>query len=112
MTGAEIMAVGGFFVMLFGFIFGLWKYVDSKIGAARKDGADAAGAATALASLAREELAAHRLHVAETYITKAGMRETTEQIMEAISGVKQAVDHMTVRVDRIVESQPRRTART
>lgn len=112
MTGAEIMAVGGFFVMLFGFIFGLWKYVDSKIGAARKDGADAAGAATALASLAREELAAHRLHVAETYITKAGMRETTEQIMEAISGVKQAVDHMTVRVDRIVESQPRRTVRT
>ncbi|TWF46427.1 hypothetical protein [Neorhizobium alkalisoli] len=112
MTGAEIMAVGGFFVMLFGFIFGLWKYVDSKIGAARKDGADAAGAATALASLAREELAAHRLHVAETYITKAGMRETTEQIMEAISGVKQAVDHMTVRVDRIVESQPRRTIRS
>lgn len=112
MTGAEIMAVGGFFVMLFGFIFGLWKYVDSKIGKVRDEANAGVAAVTAVASLAREELAAHRLHVAETYITKAGMRETTEQIMEAISGVKQAVDHMTVRVDRIVESQPRRTART
>lgn len=59
----------------------------------------------------RDDLAAHKLHVAEQYITKAGMRETTEQIMDAIHGVKQAVDHMTVRVDRIVENQakPRAT---
>ena len=112
MSGAEIMAVGGFFIMLFGFIFGLWKYVDGKIGKVKDDSAAGIAASTAVAALAREELAAHRLHVAETYITKAGMRETTEQIMEAISGVKQAVDHMTVRVDRIVESQPRRTTRT
>ncbi|KSV61858.1 hypothetical protein N183_36880 [Sinorhizobium sp. Sb3] len=33
------------------------------------------------------------------------MREATESIMEAISGVKTAVDHMTLRVDRIVENQ-------
>ncbi len=42
------------------------------------------------------------------------MRETTEQIMDAIQGVKQAVDHMALRVDRVVENQavkpqPRRT---
>ncbi|MBW9089308.1 hypothetical protein JNB91_15845 [Rhizobium wenxiniae] len=40
-----------------------------------------------LPALARDELAAHKLHVAETYINKAGMRETAEQIMEAIHGV-------------------------
>jgi hypothetical protein len=110
-TGPEIMAVVGFFVMLFGFLFGIWKYVDGKIVKVRDDGQAGIAAVTAVASLAREELAAHRLHVAETYITKAGMRETTEQIMDAISGVKAAVDHMTVRVDRIVEGQPRRTTR-
>ncbi|MND71483.1 hypothetical protein D3C80_630090 [compost metagenome] len=112
MSGPEIMAVVGFFVMLFGFIFGLWKYVDSKLGAVRKDGADAAGAAAALASMAREELAAHKLHVAEHYVSKQGHRESTEQIMEAISGVKSAVDAMTLRIDRVVEGQPKaRTTR-
>jgi ubiquinone biosynthesis protein UbiJ len=112
-TGSEIMAVVGFFVMLFGFLFGLWKYVENKISGARLDAQGSASAAQALAALAREEIAAHRLHCAETYITKAGMRETTEQIMDAISGVKQAVDHMTARVDRIVENQAKpRTTRS
>ena len=32
-------------------------------------------------------------------------RETTEQIMAAIGGVENAVDNMTLRVDRIVENQ-------
>ncbi|UXS01619.1 hypothetical protein [Agrobacterium tumefaciens] len=111
MSGPEIMAVAVFFITVFGFLFGLWKYVDAKISAAKTEAAGAAAAAHAMASLAREELAAHRLHTAETYITKAGMRETTEQIMEAISGVKSAVDQMTLRVDRIVENQskPRTT---
>jgi hypothetical protein len=110
MTGAEIMGAVGFFVMLFGFFFGLWKYIDAKIGAAKTEAAGAAASAVAMASLAREELAAHRLHVAETYVSKSGLREQTEQIMEAISGVKSAVDAMTLRIDRVVEGQPKARA--
>lgn len=60
---------------------------------------------------AQRDLAAHKLHVAESYITKAGMRETTEQIMEAISGVKAAVDGLTLRVDRVVENQSKPASR-
>lgn len=110
MTGAEIMGAVGFFVMVFGFFFGLWKYIDAKIGAARTESASGTASAQALASLAREELAAHRLHVAETYVSKQGHRESTEQIMEAISGVKSAVDAMTLRIDRVVEGQPKARA--
>lgn len=111
MTGPEIMAVVGFFVMLSGVLWGIWWRIEGKVKEAKDGAMVSASAAQALAALARDELASHKLHVAETYITKAGMRETTEQIMEAISGVKQAVDHMTVRVDRIVENQakPRTT---
>lgn len=102
MTGAEIMAVVGFGMAVFGTLFGVWKYLDGKLTAARAD----------TDSVARE-LAAHRLHVAETYITKQGMRETTEQIMDAIHGVKAAVDGMALRVDRVVENQPKpRATRT
>jgi hypothetical protein len=60
------------------------------------------------AASVRSDLAAHRLHVAEQYVSKQGLRETTDQIMEAIHGVKTAVDHMTARVDRIVENQVKR----
>lgn len=94
MTGAEIMAVVGFMVMLAGAGWRVWARVEAKVKVA-EDKADKVAS----------DLAAQRLHVAETYITKQGMRETTEQIMDAIHGVKQAVDHMTVRVDRIVENQ-------
>lgn len=94
MTGAEIMAAVSFFVGLLGFVAGIWWRIEGKVRVA-EDKADKVAA----------DLAAQRLHVAETYITKQGMREATESIMEAISGVKTAVDHMTLRVDRIVENQ-------
>ena len=109
MTGAELMAVVGFGMTVFGFMFALWRYIEGKILAVRTEAGAAAAASTALATLAREELAAQKLHVAEHYVSKAGLKETTEQIMEAISGVKAAVDNMTMRVDRIVEGQARRT---
>ncbi|MBX4965453.1 hypothetical protein [Rhizobium binae] len=98
MTGPEIMAVVGFGMAVFGTLFGIWKYLDGKLVAQRHDTERVAS-----------DLAAHKLHVAEAYVSKAGLRETTDQIMEAISGVKAAVDNMTLRVDRIVENQPRRT---
>lgn len=71
-----------------------------------KRGVGTAAVAQALAALTRGKLAAHRLHTVKTCITKAGMGETTEQPMEAISGV---VDRMKRRIDRMVEGQPRRS---
>lgn len=113
MTGAEIMAVAGFFILLFGFIFGLWKYVDAKLMGVKQDAAIVASSAQATASLAREELSAHRLHVAEHYVTKAGMQEQTAQIMKAIDSFGERLDvglsGVNQRLDRVFE-QPK-TAR-
>jgi archaellum component FlaC len=113
MSGAELMAVGSFFVMLLGAIAGVWWRIEAKVERAKSEASLLASAANALASLTRQELAEHRLHVAETYSTKAGIRETKEEIMDAIHGVKAAVDHMAGRVDRVVENQtkPTRAAR-
>jgi hypothetical protein len=105
LTGAELMAVVVFGITVFGVIFGMWRFIDGKIEKGKADAAVIAGAASALAGLTRQELAEHRLYCAETYITKAGMRESTELIMDALQGVKQAVDHMALRVDRVVENQ-------
>ncbi|MDP9854484.1 hypothetical protein [Agrobacterium tumefaciens] len=111
MTGAEIMGAVGFFVLVFGFIFGLWKYVDAKISAAKTEASAAASAASAMASLAREELAQHKTHVAETYATKAGMQEQTAQLLRAIEGIGNRIESMNERLDRAFENQPRPRSR-
>jgi Tfp pilus assembly protein PilF len=89
-------------VALVGLILTIWWKVEGKISAA-SDKAEAA----------QRDLAAHKLHVATHYVSKEGHREATQQIMEAISGVKSAVDAMTLRIDRVVEGQPKaRTTRS
>jgi len=100
------MAVVAFFVAMFGSIFGVWKYLDSKLVSIRSEAHTAAAGVQALASLAREELAAHRLHTAETYVTKQGMQEQTTQIMRAIEGVGSRIDGMNERLDRAFDNPP------
>jgi len=110
MTGAEIMAVVGFIVMLMGFLFGLWKYVESQIAKAETRNAAKADAATALASLTRQELSDYKLRAAETFATKAGMQEQTSQIMRAIESVAHRIDGLTERIDNLM--QPKTRSRT
>lgn len=98
MTGAEIMAVVGFFLAVFGTLFGIWRYLDGKLTSARKDTEKVAS-----------DLSAHKLHTAETYVTKAGMQEQTGQIMRAIEGVGNRIDGLNDRLDRLYENQPRRS---
>lgn len=111
MTGPEIMYAVGFFIAVFGFFFGLWRYVDSKIGKVRDDAQAGIGAVTAVASLAREELAAHKLHAAETFATKAGMQEQTAQLLRAIEGVSNRIESMNERLDRAFEKSLAPTVR-
>lgn len=99
--------VGGviFFITVSGALWGIWWRIEGKVDRAKSEAVQKATEAATEAANVRADLAAHRLHCAETYITKAGMRESTELIMEALQGVKQAVDHMALRVDRVVENQ-------
>lgn len=94
----EWLAYIGPIVALLGLVLTVWWKVEGKIDAAKKK-----------AEGVERELAAHKLHTAETYITKQGLRETTDQIMGAIGDVKAAVENMTLRVDRIVENQNKPT---
>ena len=112
MTGAELMAVVLFGLTVFGALFGMWRYVDGKIEKAKTEASTVASAANALASLTRQELADHRLHTAETYVTKAGMQEQTGQIMRAIEGVGGRIDGVHERLDRMFENPPAARRRT
>lgn len=102
MSPNELMAVVGFFVTMMGAIFGGWRYVEMKLRFVfdRADKTD-------------QKLADHKLHVAETYVTKAGMQEQTTQIMRAIENVGSRLDGVHERLDRVLESQAKaRTTRS
>jgi hypothetical protein len=58
----------------------------------------------------RDDLSAHRLYVAEHYVTKQGLTEQTTQIMKAIDGVGDRLDGVNQRLDRVFE-QPKPSAR-
>ncbi|RUM99045.1 hypothetical protein EET67_05250 [Pseudaminobacter arsenicus] len=85
----ELMGAIGFLVMLAGALFGQYKWWSGSIGKVRDD------------------LAAHKLHVAESYVTKAGMSEQTAQIMKAIEGIGNRIDGISERLDRAFERTPR-----
>ena len=96
-------------VGLVGAAFGYWRYFMAQIDTARRDAVLRAEGASALATLAREELASHKLHAAETFATKAGLHEQTTQLLRAIEGVGNRIEGVHERLDRMYENPPRRT---
>jgi hypothetical protein len=94
MSGPEIMAAVGFFVTLLGALSGIWWRVEGKISSA-----------AARADKVAADLSAHKLHVAETYTTKSGMREIKEEILGAVSGIRDDVRHLATRIDNMHEHQ-------
>ena len=105
MSGEQLMAVIGFFIMLAGSGAAVWWRIDGQINRAKAEASIVASAAQALATLTRHELAEHRLHVSETYATKQGMQEQTTQILRSIEGVGHRIDGMNERLDRAFESK-------
>ena len=110
MTGPEIMAVVGFFVMLSGTLWGIWWRIEGKVKEGKDSANATASAAQALAALARDEIADFKLKSAETYATKAGMEAQTAQIMRAIESVGNRLDGVHERLDRLYENPPTRRA--
>lgn len=98
MTAGEIMAAVAFGVTVFGALTGAFWRVYGLIKDASNEGKEA-----------KRELAAHKLHVAETYVTKAGLNEQTNQILKSIEGVGSRIDGLHERIDRVLEQRSTRS---
>lgn len=112
MTPEEIMKAVLFFLTVAGAGWGIWWKIDGRVKEGEKATEGRIKAAEDKADRAAADLAQHKLHTAEHYVSKQGLRETHEQLMAAIGGVKDAVDQMTLRVDRIVENQAKPRSRS
>lgn len=106
MSGAITWEQILFFFGLLSLVAGIWWRVEGKIDKGKLESSTVAAAANALASLTRQELADHKLHVSETYATKAGMQEQTSQLLRAIEGVGGRIDGVHERLDRMFENPP------
>lgn len=81
----EVIAAG---ITVLGFVSGIWWRVEGMI---RKN---------------TDDLAAHKLHSAETYVSKAGLREVEERIMDGLIALGAQIAGMNGRIDRMLERPP------
>jgi hypothetical protein len=90
MTTDDLLKLLGFLIAFAGAVGGIyWRF------------------SSAIAEV-RAELAAHKLHVSESYATKAGMAEQTAQLLRAIESIGSRIDSISERIDRAFESRPTR----
>lgn len=100
----ETIGLATFVLVVLGAAFAAFWKIWGLIKDVRNEASGNASVANANASLARSELQEHRLHVAETYVTKAGMSEQTDRIMKAIGDVAHEIRETNKRLDAWVRS--------
>lgn len=99
---AEIV---GLVIMILGVVAGAWWRVDGAIKAARTEALAAIVAAVTKSDNLAAEFAAYRTHVAETYVTKEGLREQTRQLLDALGELKSGIGHINDRIDQVLVGQ-------
>lgn len=93
-------------------IAGFWR-MWGLIKGVRDEAAQRAEAAHAVANATREELHKHKLYSAENFVSKQGLREVEDRIMDGLGALGQQILGMSGRIDRLMERpaapSPRRT---
>ena len=62
-------------------------------------------------SHAKDDLAAYKLHVAESFVTKQGLNEQTDRLMRAIEGLGVKIDRTNERMDQAFMPAPKPSSR-
>lgn len=104
MNGSELMAVVMFGLAVIGAVVGAWWRVESAVGKAKTEAMMASTTAALRADMAHTALAEHKLHVAEAYVSKQGLREQMEPLFDAVKDVSGQVRHLSERLDRVFEA--------
>lgn len=116
MTPEDIMKAILFFLTVAGSGWAIWWKIDAKVEKATTAANERTKAAEEKADKAISGLAAHQIHSAEIFATKAGMQEQTAQLLRAIETIGNRLDSglagLSDRLDRLYENPPRRPTRS
>ena len=95
-------------------VAGAWWRIENRVDAAKREAVHAAdlakqeastvaAAAAAAAALAQQQLHEFKLHVAETYASKSGMKDLGDRVMQGQDRVLDEITRLHERMDRIIE---------
>lgn len=76
----------------------VWTMVGSMIDKAAKPGKEKADAV-------EREIAALRTHIAESYVSKVGLKEFRDEIMSGVRDIKDGMNHLNERIDGVIGAQ-------
>jgi hypothetical protein len=85
--------------------FGVWWKIVALRNEDRRELDQKIHAAAAQAMLAAQQLSDYKTHVAETYVSKNGFRETMESVSQALQGINVNLTHLNERIDRVIDKQ-------
>lgn len=116
MTGAvswaDAMSAVGFSVMVLGALWAVWWKIDAAIKLAKQEASDSAKVALLRADFVAAQLLEYKTHVAETHASRAVMRESLEPLVESMRVLSGQVQHISDRLDRVIETKPPRARQT
>lgn len=93
------------FVTVSGAGWGIWWRITGQIKEAKEAAYLKSDAANMRAETAIRELAEHKTHVAEHYISKQGFRETMENLSATLAMINTNLTHLNERIDRVIDNQ-------
>lgn len=94
-----------FIITVLGALAAIWARIEAIVSRARTEALAAATGASSKADVVASDLAAHRLHVAEHYVSKAGLREQVGQVLDLVRDVQSDVGSINERLDRVIENR-------
>lgn len=94
-----------FIISVLGALGAIWARIEAIVSRARSEALLAANSAASKADVVASDLAAHRLHVAETYVSKAGLRDQVGQVLDLVRDVQSDVGSINERLDRVIEGR-------
>lgn len=97
-----------FVITILGVGFGAWWRIESVIKREVGSVNVVAQAASAHSQLLAVQLAEYKTHVAETYITKAGLHEFRDEVMVGVRELKGSVSNLHERIDQLILAERRK----
>lgn len=87
-------------VPIIAFVLGIWWKVENRIDNAK-----------ARAEASADSLMVYKTHVAETYVSKQGLREVRDEILSAVENINSNVARINDRIDRFSDQPGVQTRR-
>ncbi len=99
-----IAAVAGAVASAVGVGFAVWFRIDKRIADGESAASTRIEAAAARALLIATQLSEYKTHVAETYVSKQGLREVRDEIMSGMRDLKGGMSSLHERIDQVIMS--------